>query len=231
MIYSERARIAISYANQEAARLGHDHIGTGHLLLGLIRQGDGTAIEILKDAEVDIEELRNELESMMEEGGRGTIIGKLQLGNRAKDALKFAEEESKDMSHKYLGTEHILLGIMREQEGIGGKVLTRFGVSLQSARAIAQAITAEEEPIETITFQNTDISVSNYDTGSIYVTEKNSSDVLNIEEASHLFRIKTTEMEDLLKSDSIPARKINGQWLFSRSALIKWLGDGNSKDY
>lgn len=229
MIYSERARIAIRYANQEAARLGHENIGTGHILLGLIRQGDGTALEIIRDANIDIDNIKNELEGMMEERGRGAIIGRLQLGNRAKDVLKYAEEESRNMEHRYLGTEHLLLGLMREQEGVAGKILTKYGISLQRARTLAQTAMVEEEPAETITFQNTAMTVSGYDTKTF--ESKNENDVLNFGEASEFLRIKPDELDNLLREEEIPARKINEQWRFSRSALIKWLGDGNSKNY
>ncbi|MDQ1329053.1 MAG: ATP-dependent Clp protease ATP-binding subunit ClpC, partial [Candidatus Poribacteria bacterium] len=160
MRYSERASMAVRYASQEAARLGHDHVSTGHLLLGLVRQGDGAAIDILNDSAVDLERLKSEVEGMIEDSGRGTVIGKLQLSIRAKDVLRFAEEESQSMGHKYLGTEHILLGLIREQEGVAAKALTKLGISLQRTRAIALTVEVqEEEPVETITFQNAGMTV------------------------------------------------------------------------
>jgi ATP-dependent Clp protease ATP-binding subunit ClpC len=233
MRYSERASMAVRYASQEAARLGHDHVSTGHLLLGLIRQGDGAAIDILNDSAVDLEKLKSEVEGMIEDSGRGTVIGKLQLSIRAKDVLRFAEEESQSMGHKYLGTEHILLGLIREQEGVAAKALTKLGLDIQRARAIALMVEVqEEEPVETITFQNTGMSVSAYNPTATYNTETHQEkDILNLEEASELLKIDVGEMEELLKTENIPARKIGGQWKFSRSALLKWLGDGNSKDY
>jgi len=232
MRYSERASMAVRYASQEAARLGHDHISTGHLLLGLIRQGDGTAIDILNDSAVDLERLKGEIESMIEDSGRGTIIGKLQLSNRAKEVLRFAEEESQSMGHKYLGTEHILLGLIREQEGVAAKALTKLGVDMQRARAIALTVEVqEEEPIETITFQNAGMTVSAYNPTATYIETHQEKDVLNLEEASEFLKIDIGEMDELLRTENIPARKIGGQWKFSRSALLKWLGDGNSKDY
>jgi len=232
MRYSERARMAVRYASQEAARLGHDHISTGHLLLGLIRQGDGTAIDILNDSAIDLERLKGEVEGMIEDSGRGTVIGKLQLSSRAKDVLRFAEEESQSMGHKYLGTEHLLLGLIREQEGVAAKVLTKFGVGLQRARAIALMVEIqEEEPVETITFQNTGMTVSAYNPTAMYTETYQEKDVLNLEEASELLKIDISEMEELLRTENIPARKISGHWKFSRNALLKWLGDGNSKDY
>ena len=232
MRYSERASMAVRYASQEAARLGHDHVSTGHLLLGLVRQGDGAAIDILNDSAVDLERLKSEVEGMIEDSGRGTVIGKLQLSIRAKDVLRFAEEESQSMGHKYLGTEHILLGLIREQEGVAAKALTKLGVGLQRARAIALTVEVqEEEPVETITFQNAGMTVSAYNPTATYTETHQQKEVLNLEEASELLKIDVGEMDELLRTENIPARKISGQWKFSRSALLKWLGDGNSKDY
>jgi ATP-dependent Clp protease ATP-binding subunit ClpA len=231
MRYSERARMAIRFATQEAARLRHDHISTGHILLGLIRQGEGTAIEILKDASIGIEDLKFELESMMEDStrGRGAMIGKLQLGDKARDVLRLAEEESLNMGHKYLGTEHILLGLIREQEGVAAKVMERYGVALQRARVIAQTVQVqEEEPAENITFHNDGMTVSTYEQRATKVEAYITKEVLDLKEASELLCISENEMEELLTTENIPARKINGQWRFSHSALIKWLGDGNS---
>jgi ATP-dependent Clp protease ATP-binding subunit ClpC len=232
MRYSERASMAVRYASQEAARLGHDHVSTGHLLLGLVRQGDGAAIDILNDSAVDLERLKSEVEGMIEDSGRGTVIGKLQLSIRAKDVLRFAEEESQSMGHKYLGTEHILLGLIREKEGVAAKALTKLGVGLQRARAIALTVEVqEEEPVETITFQNAGMTVSAYNRTATYTETHQQKDVLNLEEASELLKIDIGEMDELLRVENIPARKINGQWKFSRSALLKWIGEGNSKDY
>jgi ATP-dependent Clp protease ATP-binding subunit ClpA len=224
--------MAVRYASQEAARLGHDHVSTGHLLLGLVRQGDGAAIDILNDSAVDLERLKSEVEGMIEDSGRGTVIGKLQLSIRAKDVLRFAEEESQSMGHKYLGTEHILLGLIREQEGVAAKALTKLGVGLQRARAIALTVEVqEEEPVETITFQNAGMTVSAYNPTATYTETHQQKELLNLEEASELLKIDVGEMDELLRTENIPARKISGQWKFSRSALLKWLGEGNSKDY
>ena len=128
MRYSRRAQLAIRLASQEAARLDHDHVSTGHLLLGLVREGEGAAITFLKDAKVDLEKMKAELESIMNNKGRGPVVGKLQLTARANEALKMAAEESQNMGHKYVGTEHILLGIIREADGVASKTLSKFGI-------------------------------------------------------------------------------------------------------
>ncbi|HGE71822.1 TPA: helix-turn-helix domain-containing protein [Candidatus Poribacteria bacterium] len=232
MRYSERARMAIRYATQEATRLRHDHISTGHLLLGLIRQGEGTAIDILKDKLISIDDIRSELESIMEVRTRGqqTTIGKLQLGDKAKEVLKLAEEESAIMGHKYLGTEHILLGLIREKDGVASKILDKYGVDLQWTRSVVQTVQLQEEqPIQNITFRNDGMNILSYEQKVSEI--KSSKEVLNLKEASEFLDISEEEMTELLSTEDIPARKINGKWRFSRDALVKWLSEGKSRDY
>lgn len=230
MRYSKQARSAIRFANQEAARLGHNLISTGHLLLGLIRQGEGTAMEILKDANVDIEKMRIELENTMEDKGRGIVFSKMQFGERASNALKLAEEESQNMGHKYIGTEHILLGLIREQEGVAGKALAKFGVKLNRAKAVAHAVSADEDEYpQTLTFRSDRLTISNSITDHMAVVYE--KEVLDLEEASELLRITVNDLNKLLRTEDVPARMIGGQWRFSRSALVRWLGEGKSRDY
>lgn len=230
MRYSERARQAIRFAHQETARLGHDHISTGHLLLGLIRQGEGTAIQILKDSNVDLEKFKTEIESLMEDRRRSSTIGKLQFSNRANVALKYAEKESESMGHKYVGTEHLLIGLLLESEGVAAKALAKYNIDINHVRSIAQSIeTIEEERSETMTFHSTNLSLTE-SRESFHETYLN-KEVLNLEEASRLLRIKSEVFEKLLSTERIPARMIDGEWRFSRTSLLEWLGSGNSLDY
>jgi excisionase family DNA binding protein len=228
MRYSKRAQSVIRFANQEAARLGHDHISTGHLLLALIREGEGTAITFLKDANVDLEKMKAELESIMENRGRGSVIGQLQLTGRANTVLELAAEESQNMGHKYIGTEHLLVGLIREREGVASKTLTRFGVDLDRARSAAQTIADnEEEHFETLTFHNVEVTVPTREDSPASAAKE----VLSLEEASQLLGITVDDLSKLLEAEDLPARMISGQWRFSRSALIRWLGEGRSQSY
>jgi ATP-dependent Clp protease ATP-binding subunit ClpA len=230
MRYSRRVQSVIRLANQEAVRLNHDHISTGHLLLGLIREGEGAALTFLEDMGVDLEKIKAELEHIMENKGRGPVIGKLQLTSRANDALRVAAEESENMGHKYLGTEHLLLGIISEQEGVASKTLAKFGVSLENARSAARAIAVdEEEPSETLTFHDVKLYMPTQKYNSHYPSPE--GDILNLEQASQLLDITVDELNDLMRTENLPARMIGGKWRFSRSAIIKWLGEGKSGDY
>lgn len=233
MRYSERVQSVIRFARQEAARLGHDHISTGHLLLGLIREGEGAAIIILENANVDLEEMKAELESVMENKGRNcSVIGQLRLTSRANNALRLADEESQNMGHEYIGTEHLLIGIIREREGVASKTLAKFGIDLDGARSAAQAIAiSSEEPSETLTFRNVDVTVPVPEPRTDYPPATPEKEVLSLEEASQLLGITVDDLSKLLETEDLPARMIAGQWRFSRSALIRWLGEGSSRSY
>ncbi len=232
MRYSERTQSVIQFAKQEAARLGHDHISTGHLLLGLIREGEGTAITFLKEAKIDLERMKAELEDTMESKGRNVVIGQLQLTGRAKNALKLAAEESENMGHKYVGTEHLLIGIIREWEGVASKILMKFGIDLDKARSVAQAVASDEEQhIETLTYHDVEVTVPTRETRGNHPTIDSGKEVLDLEEASQLLGITVDDLSKLLTDEDLPARMIGGQWRLSRSALIRWLGEGNSRSY
>jgi len=232
MRYSERVQSAIQLANQEAVRLGHDHISSGHLLLGLIREGEGSAIKLLESENVDLEEMKAELESIMENKGRGSVIGKLQLTSRANSTLKLAAEESDKMGHKYVGTEHLLVGLIHERDGVASKTLVKYGIDLDKALAAVQAVAVdEEEHSETLTFNNIEMTMQareSYKPRPLYDSEK---EVLNLEESSQFLQITVDDLNELLKAQDMPARMIRGQWRFSRSALIRWLGEGKSRNY
>ena len=232
MKYSERAQSVITFARQEAARLSHEHISTGHLLLGMIREGEGTAITFLKNASVELEEMRAELENLMESTGRGAVIGQLKFTSRASNALKIAAEEGKNLGHEYIGTEHLLMGLIDEREGVASRELLKRGIDMDKARSVAQAVAVEEgERSETLTFHNVEMTIPmpQPDAGSPTMDSRN--EVLDLEQASELLGITVQDMSELLKNEDLPGRVINGQWRFSRDALIRWLGDGISRNY
>lgn len=231
MRYSERVQSVVKFSRQEAARLGHEHISTGHLLLGLLREGEGTAIAFLESANIDLERMKTQVEGVMENKGRGPVIGKLKITSRADSALKMAAEEAENMGHKYIGTEHLLIGLIREEEGVAAKTLIKLGVDVEKSRSAAQVITIEEDAnSEVLTFNNAEITVPILEHSTEYSAGVSESEVLDLEEASQFLKITVDEMTELLEKEKMPARKIGGQWRFSRSALIKWLGEGSSQD-
>jgi len=132
--FTERARKVIILAKEEARRFNHDYIGTEHILLGLIREGEGVAAAVLQKMGVSLENIRLEIEKLVQPGPTTQIIGDIPFTPRAKKALELAAEEARSLGHNYIGTEHLLLGLIREGEGVASQVLLNLGLDLNSVR-------------------------------------------------------------------------------------------------
>ena len=132
--FTERARKVLQLAQEEAQRLQHSYIGTEHLLLGLVREGDGVAAKVLKRFDVDLVKVRTAVEQIIQRGDR-VVLGEIGLTPRAKKVIELAVDEARTLDHLYIGTDHLLLGLLREGEGIGAGVLESFGLNLQQVRA------------------------------------------------------------------------------------------------
>jgi len=142
--FTERARKVIILAREEAIRLGHNFVGTEHLLLGLVREGDGLAVAILKKLSVNLTTLKGEVEKIVSVGSQGSPAGEVPFTPQAKKVLEYAISEARSMGHNYIGTEHLLLGLIREGEGIASLVLRDVGVTIPSAKAQAQELLGEQ---------------------------------------------------------------------------------------
>jgi ATP-dependent Clp protease ATP-binding subunit ClpC len=132
--FTERVRKVLSLARDEAGRLHHDYIGTEHILLGLIREGEGVAIAVLKHLNLELDSLRLKVEEAVERGGSTLTIGDLPYTSQAKKVIELAMDEARSLNHSYVGTEHILLGLLREETGISAQILQREGLTLEMAR-------------------------------------------------------------------------------------------------
>jgi ATP-dependent Clp protease ATP-binding subunit ClpA len=131
--FTERARTVLTCAGEEAQRLRHNYIGTEHLLLGMLREGESVAARVLNHAGVDLNNARTAVESIVGRGDR-IILGDIGLTPRSKKVLGLAVEEARRLNHRYVGTEHLLLGLVREGEGIAAGVLESLGVGLEMLR-------------------------------------------------------------------------------------------------
>ena len=131
--FTERARKVVYLAQQEAARLGHNVIGTEHLLLGLVVEGEGVAAKALESMEIRLENIRQEVEKIIGTG-EANQFGEIPFTPRAKRVLELAVDEGRQMGHNYIGTEHILLGLIREGEGVAAQVLKNLGAELEKVR-------------------------------------------------------------------------------------------------
>ncbi len=132
--FTVRARQVMELSRLEAVRCRHPYIGTEHLLLGLVREGTGIATHILQSHAVNLEVARAEIEIIVQSGTSRVSLRHLQQTPRARKAIDFSIEEAHDLQHGYVGTEHLLLGLLRENEGIAAQVLTRLGLTAEGVR-------------------------------------------------------------------------------------------------
>ncbi|HLZ31890.1 MAG TPA: ATP-dependent Clp protease ATP-binding subunit [Chloroflexota bacterium] len=132
--FTERARKVLQLAQEEAQRFNHNYIGTEHLLLGLVREGEGVAAKVLGNLGVELNKVRSAVEFIIGRGDR-TVAGDIGLTPRAKKVIELSVDEARRLNHHYIGTEHLLLGLVREGEGIAAGVLESLGVSLDKVRS------------------------------------------------------------------------------------------------
>ena len=133
--FTDRARKAMAWANQEAQRLGHSHIETEHILLGLVKQGTGLGVQAIKSFGVEPSMIRLEVEKIVKIGPGTETAGKLPLAPGSQKAIALAIQEARGLYHDYIGTEHLLLTLLREREGVAYAALSQFNLSYDQARA------------------------------------------------------------------------------------------------
>src|SRR5687767_8661346 len=131
--FTDRARKVLTLAKDEAQRFNHNYIGTEHLLLGLVREGEGVAARVLENMNVELPKVRTAVEFIIGRGDR-PVVGEVGLTPRAKRVIELAIDEARRLGHNYIGTEHLLLGLVREGEGIAAGVLESLGVNLEKVR-------------------------------------------------------------------------------------------------
>ncbi|HXJ30714.1 MAG TPA: ATP-dependent Clp protease ATP-binding subunit, partial [Gemmatimonadales bacterium] len=145
--FTDRVRKVLQMAREEAARLHHEYVGTEHILLGLIREGEGVAAAVLTNLNVDLEEIQQKIEETVKKGKAAAAAGPdLPYTSRAKKVLELAMSEARELNHSYVGTEHLLLGLLREEKGIAAQVLTDASVNLEQARAETLRLLGSEMP-------------------------------------------------------------------------------------
>jgi len=129
--FTDRARKVMQLANQEAQRLNHEYIGTEHILLGLVKEGSAVAANVLNNLDIDVRKIRLEIEKIVRLGPDMLTMRKWPQTPRAKKVIDYAVEEARNFNHEYVGTEHLLLGLLREQKGVAAQVLMNLGLKLE----------------------------------------------------------------------------------------------------
>jgi ATP-dependent Clp protease ATP-binding subunit ClpA len=132
--FTDRARKVMQLANQEARRFNHEYIGTEHILLGLVKEGSGVAANVLKNLDIDLRKIRLEVEKIVQAGPDMVTVDQLPQTPRAKKVIEYSIYEARSLNHNYVGTEHLLLGLLREEEGVAAQVLMNLGLKLEDVR-------------------------------------------------------------------------------------------------
>ncbi|MCK4350694.1 MAG: hypothetical protein KAX13_07540, partial [Candidatus Krumholzibacteria bacterium] len=132
--FTERVRRVIYLARDEANRLQNDYIGTEHLLLGIVREGEGIAARVLQKLDIELDQIQQVIENLVKPTGGTLTLGEIPLTPRAKRVLELSIEEARLLNHNYVGTEHLLLGLIREGEGVAARILLELGVDRKRVR-------------------------------------------------------------------------------------------------
>jgi hypothetical protein len=145
--FTDRARKVMALANAEALRFNHEHIGTEHILLGIVREGSGVGASVLKNLGGDLRKVRLEIEQLVSKTPERVTMGRLPQTPRAQQVIQYALEESRRLSHNYVGTEHLLLGLLRAQDSVAAQALVNVGLSLDDARDEVLNLLTTDGPI------------------------------------------------------------------------------------
>ena len=132
--FTDRARKVMALANQEAQRFNHEYVGTEHILLGLVKEGSGVGANVLKYMDVDLARINEVVRKLIKHGPDMVATGDLPQTPRTKMVIDYAIEEARTLNHNYVGTEHILLGLLREEKGVAAQVLMNLGLSIEQVR-------------------------------------------------------------------------------------------------
>ena len=144
--FNDRAKRVLALAQDEAIRFNHNYIGVEHLLLGLVREGEGVAARVLDSLGIDLSKMRSSVEVMIGRGKETTSPSEITLSPRTKKVIELAVDESRKLGHSHVGTEHLLLGIVREGQSVGAGVLQSMGVSLEQVRHQVIAVLGQHRP-------------------------------------------------------------------------------------
>jgi ATP-dependent Clp protease ATP-binding subunit ClpC len=143
--FTKRARTVLALAQEEARQLNHNYLGTEHLLLGILREGEGVGATLLREVGCDLDTIRRAVLKIVGNAPEGqTMPDEMPVTPRVKKVLELANDEAKRLDHAYIGTEHLVLGLLREGEGVAGRVLRDLGMELSTARSRVREILARK---------------------------------------------------------------------------------------
>ena len=198
--FTDRVRRALQLAREEAARLHHQYVGPEHILLGLIRDGQGVAARVLTNLKVDLKATKQKIEQTVKPGAARAAGPDLPYTSRAKRILELAMTEARELDHSYVGTEHLLLGVLREGASAAAEVLTGAGVTLEKARTETARLLSTEPPAERERLEPEDLSQRRVRRAALLVRATELVDELLAQPAPDPIRVQgiATELKALL---------------------------------
>ncbi len=143
--FTERARKVLSLANEEACRYHHDGVGPEHVLLAIMSEGEGVAARALNELQVQPSQVRAQIEALHPAGEQPVGDGQIGMTSQGKGSIELAVQEARSLGHHYIGTEHLLLGLLREEESLASQILLKSGVTLDKARELVKQLLASEQ--------------------------------------------------------------------------------------
>jgi hypothetical protein len=188
--FTDRSRKVLALANQEASRLNHDHLGTEHILLGLFKEGSGVGWSVLKRLGLpNLSQIRIAVEELVKVGPEIVTMGRIPQTPRAKKVIEFAIEEARNLNHNYVGTEHLLLGLVRVEDGIASAILKKFNISIENIREDILDLLGESERAEE----------SGSGTDGISLTWLSNQKDLAVQNADYVMAIEIRKAIDLIE--------------------------------
>lgn len=204
--FSDKARRVMQLANQEAQRFNHEYIGTEHILLGIVKEGSSHAADLLKHLDVDLRKIRLEVEKLVQSGPDMVTMGKLPMTPRAKRCIELAMLFARELNYNYIGTEHILVGLLREKDGVASQVLEQLNITeemivgLLSGNLLKDVLVAATISDMEAAVENQDFEKATKIRESLRYTEatlKKRADVLD----AALWRISTVLTNHILRNE------------------------------
>lgn len=233
--FTDRARKVMQLANRESQRFNHEYVGTEHILLGLVKEGSGVAANVLKNLCIHLPKIRLEVEKIVQHGpgGEQVVMGRLPHTPRARKVLDYSVEEARNLNHNYVGTEHLLLGLLREQEGVAAQVLINLGLRLEDVREEVLNLLGQLAPGATVGHDGASIVKSLLPTAARTqgVPDRSPDEPLprpetladeQLSAAHHLFRYLAEQKESLIAAQDFERAAQCREGIVALERLLAW---------
>jgi ATP-dependent Clp protease ATP-binding subunit ClpC len=215
--FTDRARKVMAMSNLEAKRLNHEYLGTEHILLGLVREGSGVGVNVLRAMNVDLDAVRMQVEKLIKAGPEMVSMGKLPQTPRAKKVIEEAINAARELGHNYVGTEHLLLGLIRERDGVAAHALAWVGVTQEVAQETVTTVLKSARPDSGEPIANPQPLASKVDPGGAV---RSAADIRAAEFAEFFRRLSALEADAVTVQLFARLLKVLIAWLAALSVIV-----------